>query len=130
MPRPRKQRLCRRFDGDRVYKPRSIPLTDLPRIRLELGELEAMRLCDVEGFAQEEAGDRMGVSRGTVQRLLESGRAKLVRALLQPAALLIERGESDEDLHPGRERPAGRTADRASGRDKGAAAERTGEGRP
>jgi predicted DNA-binding protein (UPF0251 family) len=77
-------------------------MTDLARIRLELGELEAMRLCDVEGLAQEDAGYRMGVSRGTVQRLLERGRAKVVRALLQPAALLIERGVSDEDLHSGR----------------------------
>jgi len=58
-----------------------------------------MRLCDVEGLDQEQAGDHMGVSRGTVQRLLASGRAKLVQAILQPAALLIERGVSDEDLH-------------------------------
>ncbi|MDP1891543.1 MAG: DUF134 domain-containing protein [Gemmatimonadaceae bacterium] len=99
MPRPRKQRFCRAFAGDRVFKPRSIPMTELARIRLELGELEAMRLCDVEGLEQEQAGDRMGVSRGTVQRLLASGRAKVVQAILQPAALLIEKGVSDEDLH-------------------------------
>ena len=99
MPRPRKRRICRTFDGDRVFKPRSIPMTELAQIRLELGELEAMRLCDVEGLDQRQAGTRMGVSRGTVQRLLAAGRAKLVRALLQPAALLIERGVSDEDLH-------------------------------
>lgn len=73
-------------------------MTDLAHVRLELGELEAMRLCDAEGLEQRQAGERMGVSRGTVQRLLASGRAKVVRALLQPAALLIERGTSDEDL--------------------------------
>lgn len=77
-------------------------MTELPQIRLELGELEAMRLCDLDGLEQEQAGVRMGVSRGTVQRLLASGRAKLVQALLQPAALLIEKGASDEDLHPHR----------------------------
>lgn len=99
MPRPLKTRFCRAFDGDRVFKPRSIPMTRLNTIRLELGELEAMRLCDVEGLLQEQAGDRMGVSRGTVQRLLERGRAKVVRALLESAALLIERGDGDEDLH-------------------------------
>ena len=102
MPRPRKRRICRAYDGDRVFKPRSIPMTELPQIRLELGELEAMRLCDVDGLEQEQAGVRMGVSRGTVQRLLASGRAKLVQALLRPAALLIEKGASDEDLHPHR----------------------------
>lgn len=103
MPRPRKQRFCRAFNGDRVFKPRSIPMTALAQIRLELGELEAMRLCDVEGLEQADAGERMGVSRGTVQRLLAGGRAKLVRALLQPAALLIEKGPSDEDLHSHRD---------------------------
>ncbi len=99
MPRPRKRRLCQAFNGDRVYKPRSIPMTELSHIRLELGELEAMRLCDLEGLTQDEAGGSMAVSRGTVQRLLERGRAKLVQALIQPAALLIEKGVSDEDLH-------------------------------
>lgn len=99
MPRPRKRRQCRRFDGDRVFKPRSIPMSELETLRLGLDELEAMRLCDLEGHEQEEAGERMGVSRGTVQRLLKSGRAKVVQALLDSSALVIEKGESDETLH-------------------------------
>jgi predicted DNA-binding protein (UPF0251 family) len=99
MPRPRKRRRCRRFDGDRVFKPRSIPMSELETLRLGLDELEAMRLCDLEGHEQEEAGERMGVSRGTVQRLLKSGRAKVIRALLDSSALVIEKGESDETLH-------------------------------
>jgi predicted DNA-binding protein (UPF0251 family) len=99
MPRPRKRRLCRRFDGDRVFKPRSIPMSELETLRLGLDELEAMRLCDLEGHEQEAAGERMGVSRGTIQRLLKSGRAKMVRALLDSSALVIEKGESDEALH-------------------------------
>lgn len=94
MPRPRKRRRCRRFEGDRVFKPRSIPMTDLDTIRLGLDELEAMRLCDLESLDQESAGRRMGVSRGTVQRLLGSGRTKVLRALLESAALIVE-----EDTH-------------------------------
>jgi predicted DNA-binding protein (UPF0251 family) len=106
MPRPCKRRICRSFDGDRVYKPRSIPMTELKTIRLELSELEAMRLCDLEGCNQTLAGLRMGISRGTIQRLLRTGRSKVLTALLQSSALLIERGESDEDLHtdPGQSR--------------------------
>jgi predicted DNA-binding protein (UPF0251 family) len=77
-------------------------MSDLDTIRLELGELETMRLCDLDGASQEEAGMRMGVSRGTVQRLLKRGRAKVVRALLESKALLIEKGDTDEDLHTGR----------------------------
>jgi predicted DNA-binding protein (UPF0251 family) len=93
--------MCRAYEGDRVYKPRSIPMSELETIRLELGELEAMRLCDVEGASQEEAGESMGVSRGTVQRLLKRGRRKVVEALIGSQALLIEQGDSDENLHSG-----------------------------
>ena len=52
-------------------------------------ELEAVRLCDLEGFDQSSAGERMGVSRGTVQRLVKSGRATLVRTIVENAALVI-----------------------------------------
>lgn len=99
MPRPRKRRQCRRFEGDRVFKPRSIPMTELEVIRLGLDELEALRLCDLEGHEQESAGAQMGISRGTVQRMLKSGRAKLVRALIDSSALVIEKGENNEALH-------------------------------
>jgi predicted DNA-binding protein (UPF0251 family) len=104
MPRPCKRRLCRAFDGDRVFKPRSIPMTELQLVRLQLGELEAMRLCDVDDLDQEQAGARMGISRGTIQRLLASGRAKVIKALVESSALVIEKGTSDEDLHPHRRR--------------------------
>ena len=96
MPRPRKRRNCRHFEGDRVFKPRSIPMSDLEVVRLGIDELEALRLCDLEGYEQESAGTRMGVSRGTVQRLLKSGRAKVLRALLDSSALVIETGEDEE----------------------------------
>jgi predicted DNA-binding protein (UPF0251 family) len=102
MPRPRKRLRCRAFEGDRVFKPRSIPLSSLDAIRLQPGELEAMRLCDLERHDQEGAGRRLGVSRGTVFRLLKSGRAKVLEAILESKALVIERGERDEDLHTGR----------------------------
>jgi len=99
MPRPRKKKLCRAYVGDRVFKPRSIPMYELDTIRLELSELEAMRLCDLDGLDQLAAGKRMTVSRGTIQRLLKSGRAKVLRALLQSRALLIEEGAHHEDLY-------------------------------
>ena len=74
-------------------------MPELETIRLELSELEAMRLCDTEGLSQHDAGIRMGVSRGTVQRLLKRGRAKVVQALVESKALIIEKGDNDEDLH-------------------------------
>lgn len=93
MPRPRKRRFCRAHRGDRVFKPRSVPMRDLETIPLGLDELEALRLCDLEGLEQEEAGRRMGVSRGTVQRLVKAARAKVARALVHSTALVIGNGE-------------------------------------
>jgi uncharacterized protein len=94
MPRPRKERCCRKYEGDRIFKPRSIPMTELEVIPLALDELEALRLCDLESFDQESAGLRMGVSRGTVQRLVKSARSKVVRAIVNSSALVIEKGNS------------------------------------
>jgi len=73
-------------------------MSELEQIRLGLDELEAMRLCDLDGQDQEAAGRHMGVSRGTVQRLLQSGRTKVLRALLESAALIIEQGATDATL--------------------------------
>ena len=98
MPRPRKTRFCQVYDGDRVFKPRSIPMSALETIRLELGELEAMRLCDLERYEQDEAGRRMGISRGTVYRLLKNGRAKILTAILDSRALLIEKADNDASI--------------------------------
>ena len=100
MPRPPKPRFCRAHLGDRVFKPRSIPLSELKTERLELGELEAMRCCDLDGLDQEQAGERMGVSRGTIQRLLTRGRAKVTRALVENVAILIEEAPTDEAHEP------------------------------
>jgi predicted DNA-binding protein (UPF0251 family) len=64
-------------------------MPDLEVVLLEEDQLEAMRLCDLEGLDQAGAGERMGVSRGTVQRLLKTGRRSLVRAVVENAALVI-----------------------------------------
>jgi len=52
-------------------------------VPLEHAELEALRLLDLEDLSQEEAGERMGVSRGTVWRLQKRARAKIALALTE-----------------------------------------------
>jgi len=52
-------------------------------IYLEPAELEVLRLVDLEGLSQEEAGEKMGISRGTIWRLLQSAREKVARALTE-----------------------------------------------
>lgn len=63
---------------------------DLTPVTILYDELEALRLCDAEGHTQEQAGEIMGVSRGTIQRLVVSGRAKMVTAIVEGQALVIE----------------------------------------
>jgi predicted DNA-binding protein (UPF0251 family) len=83
-------------------------MPELQVVLLEEDELEALRLCDLEGLDQAGAGRRMGVSRGTVQRLVKKGRSTLVRALVENAALVIGAG-SGSDANSGEE--AGRTGE-------------------
>jgi uncharacterized protein len=92
MARPRKPRICscpHRAGYSAVFKPAGAPLKDLDIIHLAEDELEALHLCDGEGKSQIEAGTCMGVSRGTVQRLLASARCKVARALVGQMALAI-----------------------------------------
>ncbi|MFH1688325.1 MAG: DUF134 domain-containing protein [bacterium] len=89
MPRPRKKCCCRCYRADRVYKPQGVPMREIEPVLLSLDQFEAMRLCDVEGMDQEQAGTKMGVSRGTVQRLLYSGRRNLTGAILSRQAIII-----------------------------------------
>ncbi len=93
MPRPKKHRHCQCRLAGQIFKPTGTPLCDLEKIELAADELEALRLCDLEGLGQEEAGQRMGISRGTVQRLLAAARKKTAAALVNGAALVFgERG--------------------------------------
>lgn len=88
-PRRRKIRHCEGNFCGRAFKPTGISLVDLKQITLFRDELEALKLCDYEGLFQEEAGEKMGVSRGTVQRIITSARQKVAEALTTGAALVF-----------------------------------------
>jgi predicted DNA-binding protein (UPF0251 family) len=75
----------------RAFKPAGIPMTEIERITLYDDELEALKLCDRDDLTQEEAGGRMGISRGTVQRLLSSARKKTAMALSECKAIVFEK---------------------------------------
>ena len=96
-PRLKKPRFCNcpyRGDAEAVYKPAGTPLRDLEKITIGHDEMEAMFLCDAENLTQEEAGKHMGVSRGTVQRLITQARKKTIEAIVLGKALLVESGET------------------------------------
>jgi predicted DNA-binding protein (UPF0251 family) len=60
---------------------------------LTYAEVEALRLTDLEGFTQEEAADRMGVSRRTFWNDLKSARVKVATALVKGMPIRIEGGD-------------------------------------
>ena len=66
-----------------------VPEANTNPIYIESAEVEALRLVDFERLSQEEAGVKMGVSRGTVWRLLQSARRKTAQALSEGRALSI-----------------------------------------
>ena len=93
LKKPRHYNYPYRGDAETVYKPAGTPLRDLEQIIILRDELEAMFLCDAENLTQEEAGSRMGVSRGTVQRLLAQARKKIIESVVLGKALLVKSGE-------------------------------------
>lgn len=92
MPRPER---CRRIGSKpscTSFKPQGVPADELERTTLQLDELEAIRLVDLEGMYQEQAAEKLGVSRQTLGNILESARRKITDFLVNAKALTIEGG--------------------------------------
>lgn len=95
MARPIK---CRRVACDvtaSYFKPQGIPLCELDEVRLELDELEALRLADAEGLYQADAAARMGISRQTFGNIIARAHKKVASALLQGKALRLATAACD-----------------------------------
>ena len=58
------------------FKPCGMRRVSLEKIELFEDEMEAIRLADFEGLYQQECADKMGISRTTFSRLIESARKK------------------------------------------------------
>ncbi|MBN2229804.1 MAG: DUF134 domain-containing protein [Candidatus Thorarchaeota archaeon] len=65
-------------------------------IYIDLAEAEVLRLVDLEGMYQEQAGVAMGVSRGTIWRLLVSAREKVTRSIYEGRPLVIGQAQEEE----------------------------------
>lgn len=78
--------------GATYFKPAGIPLSTLDEVVVTLDELEAIRLADLEGLYQEQAAERMKISRPTFSRVVDSARRKIADALVNGKALRVEGG--------------------------------------
>ena len=90
MPRCKKIRYCRSLNDETIFRPTGIPLSEIAIIDIEIDEFEAVRLCDYEGKSQIETAEIMKISRGTIQRLLNSGRKKILEGLLYQQAIRLK----------------------------------------
>ncbi|MGB9813131.1 MAG: DUF134 domain-containing protein [Thermovenabulum sp.] len=92
MPRPPKWRRVQFLPEITYFKPAGVPLKQLDEVKLTVEELEAIRLKDLEGLEQEECAEKMGISRPTFFRIINSARSKIADALVNGKAIRIEGG--------------------------------------
>ena len=92
MPRPFCPRRIGCWPKATYFKPAGIPLRVLDEITLTLDELEALRLADFNGMYQEQAAQRMKISRPTFARIVEAARRKVADVLVHGKALRVEGG--------------------------------------
>jgi predicted DNA-binding protein (UPF0251 family) len=81
MPRRIRRRIRGNFKNI-CFKPCGVPVHDLETVSLSKDELEAVRLADLEGLYQEDAANKMEVSRPTFGRILNSARNKIADAII------------------------------------------------
>ena len=92
MHRAGRKKIMRYIDRDHsaiCFKPCGIQRRSLAHVSLDEDEMEAVRLSDYEKLYQQEAAERMGISRTTFARLIESAHRKIADALLHGKALKI-----------------------------------------
>ncbi len=90
--RPKKKRWIKCEPGERCFRPRCRPLSEVEKVYLTIDEFEAVRLADVEGFNQEKAANMMRISRPTFSRIISSAHRKIGDALVNVKAIKIEGG--------------------------------------
>ncbi len=91
MPRPKSAKVI--FFSPKVtyFKPRGVPLNQLKIIEITKEEAEALRLKNIEEMDQLECAKRMKTSQSTIQRILQVTYKKISLALIEGAAIKIEK---------------------------------------
>ena len=92
MARPCKCRKIGITPNEEYFKPRGIPLCSLEEVCLNLDEVEAIRLADMEELYQEQAAKQMNVSRQTFGNIINSAHKKIADAIINGKALQIAGG--------------------------------------
>lgn len=89
MPRPKKCRMVGFVPDNPCFHPQ---LHNKDEVILSIEEVESIRLSDYLGLDQDSAAENMNVSRGTFQRIINSGRKKIADALVHGKRIRIDGG--------------------------------------
>ena len=93
MPKQAKMRCVKSPPGVLCFKPQGVPIRMVDKIILTVGEYEALRLGDRDGLDHGAAAAKLGISRATCARMMESAHYKVADALSNGKAIMIEGGE-------------------------------------
>ena len=86
------------FIGNKPPADQYTPNTSVDHLYVELepAEVEVLHLVDMLGHSREEAGEMMGVSRGTIWRLLQEARKKTAEALTEGRGIKIMSNKEED----------------------------------
>jgi len=91
--RPKRKRMIRFNPEITYFKPAGVPMRELSEENLALDEVEAIRLYDLEDLNQEEAAEKMHISRITFLRILHSAHKKVAKSLIFGKAISLKGGD-------------------------------------
>lgn len=77
------------------FKPFGIPRSMVEEVTLHYDEYESIRLLDYVGLLQEEAAEKMNISRPTLTRIYENARKTIAKAFVEGKMIVIEGGNVD-----------------------------------
>jgi uncharacterized protein len=91
MPRPKLKRCCQFQPNVCYFKPQGIPMRMLEEVVLEVDELEALKLHDIDELSHIESAKKMGISQPTFGRILDGAYKKIAHALIKGQAIKINK---------------------------------------
>ena len=97
MPRPIRNRKIVNPPKMAGFKPFGMPLCDLEVVKLQFDEYESINLVNYQNLSQEEAAEKMDISRPTFTRVYNRALKKIAKAFVECLAIKIEGGNVEFD---------------------------------
>ena len=93
MPRPKKKRKVDHPPKMLGFKPFGIRFCDTEHIIMQFEEYETVKLVIYKSLSQDEAAEKMAVSRPTLTRIYNSALKKIGQAFVEGKSILIKGGD-------------------------------------